>query len=33
MKNWEMKDMTNAMMEYAAADAFVALDLLGGIVP
>ena len=33
MKNWEMKDMTNAMIEYAAADAFVALDLLDAIVP
>ena len=33
MKNWEMKDMTNAMLEYAAADAFVALDLLDAIVP
>ena len=33
MKNWEMKDMTNAMLEYAAADAFVALDLLGALVP
>ena len=33
MKNWEMQQMTNAMLEYAAADAFVALDLLGAIVP
>ncbi len=32
MKNWEVKEMTNAMMEYAAADAFVALDLLEAIV-
>ena len=32
MKNWEVKEMTNAMMEYAAADAFVALDLLKAIV-
>jgi RNA polymerase sigma factor for flagellar operon FliA len=32
MNNWEMKEMTPAMKAYAAADAFVALDLLAAIV-
>ena len=32
MKNWEMEDMTDAMIRYAAADAFIALDLLEAIV-
>jgi len=32
MKNWEMKQMTPAMISYAAADALVALDLLAAIV-
>ncbi len=33
MKNWEMHTLTPAMEAYAAADAFVALDLLAAIVP
>ncbi len=33
MKNWEMHTLSPAMEEYAAADAFVALDLLAAIVP
>ncbi len=32
MKNWEMEHLTSAMMDYAAADAFVALDLLTAIL-
>jgi hypothetical protein len=31
MKNWECDQLTSAMMAYAAADAFVALDLLAAI--
>lgn len=32
MKNWEIRTLTPAMIEYAAADAFVALDLLSMIL-
>lgn len=32
MANWEKEVMTNPMIEYAAADSFVALDLLAAIV-
>jgi len=32
MRNWEMEHLTSAMMDYAAADAFVALDLLTAII-
>jgi ribonuclease D len=32
MKNWEMEHLTSAMMDYAAADAFVSLDLLTAII-
>ena len=32
MKNWEIKVLTRAMEEYAGADAFVALDLLGALL-
>lgn len=32
MENWEMDVLTPAMIEYAAADAFVALDLFASIV-
>lgn len=32
MKNWEMKRLTPAMVAYAAADAFVALDLIAAIM-
>jgi ribonuclease D len=32
MENWEKEVMTNPMIEYAAADSFVALDLLAAIV-
>lgn len=32
MKNWECERLTQAMMMYAASDAFVALDLLAAIV-
>ena len=32
MKDWEMSRLTPAMVAYAAADAFVALDLLAAIV-
>lgn len=33
MNNWEKAKITNAMKEYAAADAFVSLDLLDTILP
>lgn len=33
MKNWEKANLTTAMKEYAAADAFVSLDLLDTILP
>ena len=32
MRNWEMEHLTSAMMDYAAADAFVSLDLLTAII-
>ena len=32
MKNWEMERLTDAMIKYAASDAFVALDLLDAII-
>ena len=32
MRNWEMDRLTSAMLDYAAADAFVALDLLAAIM-
>ena len=32
LKNWEMNELTEAMKQYAASDAFVALDLLDALV-